>query len=902
MESRSNFPGPRARELYLEACELPPGERAAWLDGACGADAALRAEVERLLELERRVPKGFLAGDSPPGRLEPGATFAGFRVLSVLGEGGMGTVYAARQALPARDIALKVVRADRWTPEARRRFEKEVQALGSLQHPGIAQIHEAGTARREDSAVDEPYLAMELVRGEPIVAFAQRKGLTARGCIELVARVADAVHHAHLRGVVHRDLKPDNVLVVDGETTGAGGGLRGPGPGQPKVLDFGIARLLGEDGPPETRAGELVGTLAYMSPEQLAGDSSRLDERTDIYALGVLLYQLLAGRLPHDLAGLGLPEALRTLSEEAAVPLGRVAPQHAGDVATIVARALDPQPAQRYASAAALAEDLRRHLRGDPILARSHSTFYLLQRRLQRHRLAVGILLGLSALVAAFAVALGSKSRALAALTASRDESFGRTLSSLSRLRDLAGAMDAKWGVTEVQRELMESVLETHAELLAEHGDDARVRAATAEIRIEVATILDVLGEQDQARDTLLEALRDYELLAREGLDDPMRARAHLRLADVLTTLDRFDEALEQAELAGERFEAGGDRLGKAIAIGQQGETLLRHGAAEPARDRAREALELLAGLEESEEVELARLIPLQIVAQATHHLDGASAAVAAFEELAGRVDEGAREVAPTVHLNLGRVYYEAGRPEDGERHLREAVDRGEELVAASPEEDKTALQLAVALNNLGALCGMTGRDEEAGEHLERALEVLANLMEQHPGAPELVRYHGITQANVGKHRIDRGDPEGGIELLESAAHTLGSLLAGTPEDVDVQEALRIAVTELAYEVGRLGEPERVHAILAPFPPTSDLDMAGRALSIYSMTIGVLRSDESAPPDEVEEQVARLVDGASTLLGRCTEAGFKDHDVLRTNDFFRALRSEPAFATVLKRF
>ena len=197
MESVDRTSESERRSSSWPHARSPVEERAAWLDRSCGGDARLRARVERLLELDRALPDTFLEGPVVPARLEPGSRFAGFRILGVLGEGGMGTVYSAQQTLPTREIALKVIRADRLTPAAHRRFEREVEALGSLQHPGIAQIHGAGTARRADGEVDEPYLAMELVRGKPILAFADAKDLGPSKRMDLVARVADAVHHAH---------------------------------------------------------------------------------------------------------------------------------------------------------------------------------------------------------------------------------------------------------------------------------------------------------------------------------------------------------------------------------------------------------------------------------------------------------------------------------------------------------------------------------------------------------------------------------------------------------------------------------------------------------------------------------------------------------------------------------
>src|SRR5262249_46703789 len=243
----------------------------------------------------------------PPAPLPP--TIARYRLIRVLGEGGMGMVYEAEQDNPRRTVALKVIRPGLTSAFLLRRFAREAQILGRLRHPGIAQVYDAGVAEG-----GQPYFAMELIAGLPLDRYASEHALDAPGRLELLARVCDAVQHAHERGVIHRDLKPANVLVEPS--------------GQPRVLDFGVARAadLGQTaGGGRTEAGQLLGTLAYMSPEQASGDPSALGPRTDVYALGVILYELLAHQLPYRLDGLPLPEAARGICEQEAAPLGLLA-------------------------------------------------------------------------------------------------------------------------------------------------------------------------------------------------------------------------------------------------------------------------------------------------------------------------------------------------------------------------------------------------------------------------------------------------------------------------------------------------------------------------------------------------------------------------------------------------
>lgn len=374
-------------DIFVAARDLSSEGRKSHLDEHCGDDAALRAEIESLLRHydaagdflatpAAGIAFGRLLDDSHQARstaLPPGTQLGPYLLKNVLNEGGMGVVYLAEQDSPRRTVALKVLKPDVQTPEMLSRFVNEGQVLGWLQHPGIAQIFQAGTAETKQGTI--PYFAMELIEGETLTKYAAAHELGTHARLRLLATVCDAVHHAHQKGVIHRDLKPANIL-VDVH-------------GQPKILDFGIARVTDADirtTTMQTDVGNLVGTIAYMSPEQLGGRSRDLDTRSDVYALGVIAYELLAGRLPHDVVDKSVPHAARLIEETDPPRLSSVDKVFRGDIQTIVTKALEKQKERRYQSALDFAADIRRYLSNQPIAARPATTIYQLRKFARRNR------------------------------------------------------------------------------------------------------------------------------------------------------------------------------------------------------------------------------------------------------------------------------------------------------------------------------------------------------------------------------------------------------------------------------------------------------------------------------------------------------------------------------------
>lgn len=402
-----------AGDVFLAVRGARPGERTRLLEARCAGRPELRHAVEGLLSEDGQRGDGFddsamvdglsleafqglsglsapAAGDRARPHLELPDRIGRFRIIRLLGEGGMGVVCEAEQDSPRRRVALKLLRNSLSSTGLARRFEREAQVLAGLQHPGIARIYESGAAETPSGL--QPYFAMELIEGMPLLDHARAVKMSVPRRLALFLKVCEAVEYAHRRGVVHRDLKPANILVDEH--------------GNPRVLDFGVARVTDSDlqvATVHTHAGQLVGTLPYMSPEQVSGNPHAVDTRTDVYALGIILFELLSGKLPYDTRSKSLADAARTIRDQEPTRLGTLDTALRGDLDVIVSRALEKDVDRRYPSVEALAADVHRHLRHEPIEARPNSRMYQIAKFARRHpELIAGIA------VAAIALAAGT--------------------------------------------------------------------------------------------------------------------------------------------------------------------------------------------------------------------------------------------------------------------------------------------------------------------------------------------------------------------------------------------------------------------------------------------------------------------------------------------------------------
>lgn len=378
----------RLEELYEAAEALSPGERQRFLVDRCGSDTDLRSQLESMLRYRETDLAGVLSAPAieavevPATGAEPGRRLqlGEYEILRQTGEGGMGVVYEALQQGTKRHVAVKVLAGGVHASEsARRRFEREIELAAQLHHPNIVAVFHSGSA-----ADGQLYYVMDYVAGVPLREYVRANHLPLETMLDLFLRVCDAVEHAHRRGVIHRDLKPSNIL-VDAE-------------GQPKVLDFGLARtVLQRDEQALTISHEVMGTLPYMSPEQATGRTAEIDTRTDVYALSVILYELLTGRYPYPVKG-PLHDVVQHIAELPPTPPAECWSEAAGiarrsrrgcpiddDMQTIVLKGLAKERERRYQSVTELARDLRHYLAGEAIEAKRDSTWYVLRKIVRKH-------------------------------------------------------------------------------------------------------------------------------------------------------------------------------------------------------------------------------------------------------------------------------------------------------------------------------------------------------------------------------------------------------------------------------------------------------------------------------------------------------------------------------------
>ncbi len=845
----------RLEELFTAASELPKSERGGFLAEACAGDQALRLEVEELIaasdgsqtRIEHAVRGAFelAAVETDPERERIGP----YRILREIGRGGMGTVYLAERDDEhyRQRVAVKVVRRGPDSGELRRRLRQERQILANLDHPHIARLLDGGNT--EDGA---PYFVTEVVDGEPIDRYCQRRRLSIADRLELFLEACAAVQYAHRNLIIHRDLKPSNLLVT--------------GDGTPKLLDFGIAKLLDPETPgaAATVTGASRLTPEYASPEQLRGEP--LTTATDVYSLGVLLYELLAGRRPHAAESGRQLELLRAICEvEPERPSAAARPELRrrlrGDLDTIVHKALRKEPERRYATVEQLAADVRRHLDGLPIAARADSFGYRLGKFVRRHRGAIvataAAMLAIVALVSFYTVRLAAeRDRALAEeresaqvvdflrqlfenadpgrsrgeeITAREllDQGAERIAAGLedqpqvqAELMDLMGTIYTTLGLYEPAGELLEAALATRRRLL---GDEHLQVAGSLHHH---GLWLRETGEYERGEQELRRALAMREKLL--GHAHPQVAESLTALADLL--FDRGDyaaaEVLFRRALAIRRDAHGPRHPDVATSLNDLGATLYALGDAESAEPLLRDALKLRAGLYGDRHPTVATtLSALAAVRLARRDSEEAERlyrrSLEIWRQLYGREHP---KVAHALN-NLGELKRRQGAYDEAETLLREAL----EITRITQGEEHPAF--AQHLANLADTLRRRGDVESAEPLYRRALEVaLATLPDDDRVVASIWMYLGDVRfarddsreaercydealqarrsnppaepwklstpmVRLGRARLDLGEPLAALPVLREAVEILRRERPGDRRTAEAEALLEEALT-----------------------------------------------------------------------------------------------------------
>jgi eukaryotic-like serine/threonine-protein kinase len=848
------------REIFDAVCKLPPHRREQYLLQACNDDEVLKQRIRKLLQAYEQInatrssnveaaektssdsraianpatemqPTAILDAEeadplsalvSQDDLLESGNQIGPYKLLQVIGHGGMGAVWIAEQSAPVkRRVALKVIKDGIGSKEILARFESEQQALSMMNHPNIARFLDSGT-----TATGQPFFAMELVLGKPLTAYCDENRLSIDQRLNLFIDVCNGVQHAHQKGIIHRDLKPGNILVtvIEGKAVA-------------KVIDFGLAKAMEStyrltEQSLFTGIGQILGTMKYMSPEQASLDSIDIDTRTDIYALGIILYELLTGSTPLDDSSIKGHAALKVLefirNKEPIKPSsklsnctdkqistiigqrktdsGRLNRILSGDLDWIVMKALEKDRTRRYESASGFAEDVLRYLHNEPVVARSPSLNYRISKFVRKNRAGV--------------IAAG-----------------------LLALSLLGGLLGTSWGLylarqsAEAERIAKNDAQKSEAEAIAQrHRAQSREQQAIDAVERFGESIS---NNPELKNNPSLESLR--KTLLREPISFFQSLRTQLE-ADGSTTPESMSRLASVAFSLGHLTEEIGSKE-DALQAYQQAMEILRQLVVEHPQ-----VTEFQNDLANSQ-------ISIGSLLKGTGKLDEALQAYEQAQEIQQRL---VRE-NPTLakfqnqlagcHYNIGHLLRIVGKIDEALREYEQALEMQRRLVRENPSNIQFQSDLGKSYNNIGSLLSDTGKPTEALKAYEQALEIRQRLVRENPTISEFLSYLAATHENIGRaeRRIGRFDMA--LQAYELALNMRRRLATENPT---VTQFLR----DLASSHNNFGS-----LLNATGKPTE-------ALQEYQQALGIFESLVRKNPGEIQFQshLARCHSNIGSLL------------------------------------
>jgi eukaryotic-like serine/threonine-protein kinase len=923
------------QSIFIEALEKEdPAERAAFLDEACADDPALRQRIEKLLERHQQAGAFLQPSDAdlyatlegPQLSDAPGMVIGPYKLLQQIGEGGMGTVYMAEQTEPVhRRVALKIIKPGMDSRQIIARFEAERQALALMDHPNIAKVFEAGTIGRNpksqtrnpkseepsvasdfvfgssDFPVERPYFVMELVKGLPITKYCDEHHLTPRQRLELFVPVCQAVQHAHQKGIIHRDLKPSNVLVAEYDDKPV-----------VKVIDFGVAKAAGPkltDRTMFTEFGQVLGTLEYMSPEQAKFNALDIDTRSDIYALGVLLYELLTGTTPFErkrLREAAFDEMLRIIREEEppkpstrltkTEKLPSIAANRGseprklsglvrGELGWIVMKALEKDRNRRYETANGLAMDVQRYLADEPVQACPPSTSYRLRKFARKYKTLLRVvavfvvLLTLAALVSTWQAVRATLAERRAVAERDRAESsFRMARDAVDQLfTQVSQSPNLKTrGMEKFRKDLLQSAKGFHERFIREQFDAPGVRYDLGLAHVRLAEIERELGDYPAAEDSLAKAIELFGELVRARPDSPEYER-ELGASYVALGLVHFDQARD--EKAEASFE-------QALAIQE------KQAAAYPQTAEYRFAL--AKTYRESGFIHH-RLVRPERAAKRYHQaLDILGTLVQDYP-----TSEHQSLLAMT-QVNLATVYNTKGRFDKAEPPLKEAKRIYEGFVQGKLDALPEHWQ---ALARSQAILGMAYRGqaqtEQAEKEQQQAVEIFEKLANEHPGVQEYLYDVGRCYAELGLTANRAGRPDDAVAHYDKAIAILDGVFAGGLRAAR-NPLLNVRIDRAGARAAR-GEHAHATAEAEALARQGEL----RSGHVYDLACAFGQAataadrDNKLSPAEQARMKARYADRAMEFLQRAVAEGYRYPQMLKTDPDIEPLRTREDFQKLL---